>query len=431
MSADSDVWLEKDTIVARAEGAVYLYSQSNGKVTKVSRLTLSSRASMQEAGFFQNIPRSMHYRPPPQGKGLMLLMSKSCPMSCRYCYAHGGSESALMTPEIAERSVSAYLETFRPAQPRVNFFGAGEPTMNQAAIKHLVGTYGNQIRWKISTAGVLPRHFLQWLIDHNVSITISIDGPPSIQNDLRPLRKGHMSSHLVERTIKVLQGVSGQSISVRATVTHETFPNLPDILEYFDNLGVSFVHLEGVYALGRALEESNFENPLTPLSLPERIKLMLTALDWAEKTGKLVRIGSLTHILSPRIGAYCGAIAGQTIVVNHVGQLTACSEVADETFEGWDIFNIGNIGRDKSFYFYPNKLTHLSRRTTTKMQACRTCFAKYICKGGCAYRAWVSTGDIFVPDPNHCEFIKAAIPLLIKRMVRYGANQTKEVCTNA
>lgn len=419
MSTSPDVWLEKDTIVVRTEGATYLYSQSNGKVAKVARLTPGCQADLQKAGFFRNIPRSMHYRPPHGDKGLMLLMSKACPMACRYCYAHGGCENALMTPEIAERSVSAYLQTFHPSRPRVNFFGAGEPTMNQVAIKHLVGIYGARIRWKISTSGVLPKHFLRWLIDHHVSITVSVDGPPFIQDDLRPLRGGYSSSLLVEKTLRALQGVSGQSMSVRTTVTHETLPNLPDVLEYFNNLGVSFIHLEGMYSLGRALEKDLSKGPLTPLDLFDRIKLMLIALDWAESTGKLIRIGSLNHILSPRIAAYCGAMAGQTITVNHVGQLTACSEVADETFKGWDLFNIGRVGQNDEFDFYSDKLTQLARRTTTKMPTCRTCFAKYLCRGGCAYRAWVSTSNMFTPDPKHCEFIKVAMPLLIQRMVEH------------
>lgn len=423
MLANTEVSLRGDTIVVSTGDFVCLYSQSLKKVAKVARLTPSVQANLKAAGFFQNIPRSMHYRPPHGDKGLMLLMSKDCSMACRYCYAHGGCEKAMMSPEIAEQSVAAYLSFCRPSRPRVNFFGAGEPTANQEAIKHVIGIYGEKIRWKISSSGVIPQKFLQWLIDHHVSITISIDGPPFIQDDLRPLKGGRPSSLLVERTIKSLQGAPGQSMSVRSTITHETLPYLADILEYFDGFGITFVHLEGMYALGRALEEDPSKTPMTPLDLSDRINLMITALDWAERTGKLIRIGSLNHILSPKIASYCGAISGQTITINHAGQLTACSEVADETFQGWGLFNSGSIKRNEGFHFYPGKLTYLARRTTTTMPTCRDCFAKYLCRGGCAYRAWVSTGDVFAPDPKHCEFIKAALPILIKWMVDHSTSQ--------
>jgi len=427
--ANTEVSLQGDTIVVPTGDFVYLYSQALKKVAKVARLTPSTQANFKAAGFFQNIPRSMYYRPPRGDKGLMLLVSKDCPMACRYCYAHGGScdkhDQIMMSPEIAEQSVAAYLETCKPSRPRVNFFGAGEPTTNEEAIKHVVNKYSDRIRWKISSSGAIPRKFLQWLIDHHVSITISIDGPPFIQDDLRPLKKGRPSSPFVESTIRSLQNIPGQSMSVRSTITHETLPHLTEILEYFDGFGISFVHLEGMYALGRALESDPSKNPMTPLDLSDRINLMLVALDWAESTGKLIRVGSLNHILSPRIASYCGAISGQTITVNHAGQLTACSEVADEAFSGWDLFNIGRVKQNNVFHFYPDKLAHLARRTTTKMPTCRNCFARYLCRGGCVYRAWVSMGDVFTPDPKHCEFIKTALPILIKRMVDHSAHQNQ------
>ena len=287
--------------------------------------------------------------------------------------------------------------------------------MNIPAIKHIVNKYGTSIKWHMTTSGVMSQSFLRWLIEHEVGMTISIDGPPDIQNDLRPLRGGGASAPIVEQTIRTLAMESNRRVSLRATITRSTLWEMSRILDYFSELGAKTVHIERVYSLGRALKD-NSDN-LSPLNLSEMVEMATLGLDWAKTTGKRLKIGGLTYLLNPRISHYCGAMSGQSMVVNHLGQLTSCSEVVDDQTKEWSLFQLGYIDKHSQVHLDEQKLVHSQHRVVTNMEACKSCFARYLCRGGCAHKAWAVTGDIFTPDPQHCQFIRAIIPILIQRMV--------------
>lgn len=106
-------------------------------------------------------------------------------------------------------------------------------------------------------------------------------------------------------------------------------------------------------------------------------------------------------------------MSGRTVVVNHNGELTACSEVVDKNIKDWNIFGIGNLNSGVDIA----KLEYLSGRIVTNMEKCKNCFAKYICRGGCAHKGLTQTGGLFSPSDYHCQFIKKIVPILIKRMV--------------
>jgi uncharacterized protein len=404
--------LVKDTIVVETADTIYLYAQATRKVVRVHNLCPEIQQELSDRGFFNTVPRSMHYRRPRKWTSLMLLMGKACPLSCLYCYAHGGRDSAMMKPEVADRAIATYLST-RPKRPKVTFFAGGEPALNVPAIKHVVAKYEDAVRWHMTTSGVLPLDWLEWLVEHQVGITVSIDGPPHIQDTLRPLRGGGKSSPIVERTIRTLVNKSG-SVGVRATITKETLGELNGILTYFQSLGVRTVHIEGLYSLGRALE--SHLAALTPLTAEERTKLLLDGLDWAQANDRQVKMGSISYLLRPKVAGYCGAMQGQAMVVNHLGQLTACSEVVDESADEWSIFHIGQVNADGKLWVNRDKLHKLQQRVVTNMPTCRQCFARYLCRGGCPHKALAATGDVCQPQEQHCEFVRAVIPVLIQRM---------------
>ena len=414
MDTSIDTQLVKDTIVVKTAEAVYLYAQATRRVAKVRNFNLDVQSELAGKGFFNSIPRSMRYRRPRKWMNLMLLMGRDCPLACLYCYdSNSGCSNAMMTPETADMAIAVYLAA-KPRKPKVTFFAGGEPTLNVAAIKHVVMKYGDTVKWQLTTSGVLSLAWLRWLLDHRVGITVSVDGPPHIQDILRPLRSGGKSSPIVERTIRELV-TRGRAVGVRATITKETLQELGDILNYFDSLEVDPIHLEGLYPLGRAMEEQRVI--LTPLTSDDQTKMLLTGLAWAQANGRRLKMGSLSYLLRPKVAGYCGAMQMQTMVVNHLGQLTACSEVVDDSANEWSVFNVGHIDVDGKLRVVDEKLRVLQRRVVTNMPACRKCFAKYLCRGGCPHKALIATGSMYEQDVRHCEFMREIIPILIQRMV--------------
>ncbi len=412
MKINKDPTLIEDSIIFQDRDGVFVYSQNQKKVAWIKNWNGAIYQELKERGFFSPLTKTITNPENRLFSNLMLLLGRGCPLKCRYCYANAGVTRELMSKEIADRAISLYLAR-NPVNPKVTLFGGGEPTLNIHTIKHIIEKYGNRIRWVLTTCGVLSSVFLKWLIDKDVAITFSIDGPPEIQNFLRPLRNGKPSSPFVEKSMRIWLDRSGKPLSVRTTLTEDTIDRIDDILDYFHALGVKTIHLEPLYNLGRATELVG-NGVLKQVSAEKWVKITIKALKWARENKKHIKIGELNYLLHPKAASYCGAICGKAIVVNHKGKLTACSEVVDEESEGWNLFYVGDC--QSEFRLNEQKLNYLASRIPDNMTFCQNCFARYLCRGGCPHKAWAVTNDLFVPDPNHCGFIKKITPLLIKEM---------------
>lgn len=409
-----------DTIIIRSEESMLLYSQNTKQIARVSDLNNQSETILKERGFFSQRSLSTCEAEENRCTSLMLLLGKKCPLRCVYCYADGGVNGGMMDIEVADRAISYYL-ALRPSHPRVVLFGAGEPTLNMIVIKYAVEKYGPSVRWVAATSGAVSPKALEWMIEREIVTTFSVDGPPFIQDQLRPLKNGFRSSPIVEQSLRLWKEKSKKPLAIRTTLTNNTVRYLDDILGYFQNIGVDKIHLEPVYGLGRGGEGK--EAPLIP---PEVwAYAAVQALEWAKKMGKRIQIGELSYLFQPVADRpYCGPLSGSTIVVNHKGDITACSEVDDELNENWPAFRLGSL--QEGFKIDTERAKRFASRCVRRMDACRNCFVRNVCRGGCAHKGLVKTGNIFVPNPDHCIFMRTVVPQIIRRMADGTYNPEKE-----
>lgn len=404
--------LIEDSIVFQDEDGIFIYSQNQKRVSWVRNWNDAIFQKLKEKNFFSPLAKTITNPENRLFSNLMLLLGRGCPLKCRYCYANAGVTRELMSKEVADQAISLYLAR-NPKNPKVTLFAGGEPTLNIGTIKYIVEKYEKQIRWVLTTCGVLSPIFLEWLIDKGVAITFSVDGPPEVQNFLRPLRNGKPSSAFVERSIRIWLDKSGKPLSVRATLTEDTIDQINIILDYFHSMGAETIHFEALYNLGRATQLVG-DGILKQVAAEKWVETTIKVLKWARENKKHIKIGGLSHILRPSAASYCGPMCGKAIVVNHEGKLTACSEVVDEKDEEWNLFCIGDC--QSGFRLNEEKLNYLASRIPDNMKFCQNCFARYLCRGGCPHKSWAATKDLFVPDINHCKFIKAILPSLIKEM---------------
>lgn len=401
--------LKKDTIIIPHQGYVYLYSLATKKVAKIKNDNYDEDL-LCHYGFFNDIATKEKKE---EIGPLFLLLTRYCPLRCIYCYANAGLKKEAMPLHIAEGAIEGYLN-LQPTLPNVRFGGGGEPTLEKNLIMFLIRKYKNEnIAWSMITSGVMGEYFLRWLIEENVNITFSLDGPPDIQDLHRPLKSGIGSSRIAEKSCMIYRKERNK-LHIRCTLTLPSIKNLDRVLNYFSDIGVTMLSVEPMYPMGRGKDVVNSWFIPSP---EETFGALLKTLEWGKRTGVVVRTIALFHPSFVTDLTYCGPINGTAYVVNHQGYLLACGEALDTDHPFWNIWVIGRLMNNR-FEIDKDKWNWLINHTTVEsMNECQSCFAKYVCRGGCPMRRLFQTGRIDKPDPYHCFIARNLLTAVIIRMV--------------
>lgn len=133
---------------------------------------------------------------------LILCVTWDCNLRCKYCYyseeyAHSRNRSSqYMDFSVAKQAVDYYLSHLRTVQMRyprrkgaITFYG-GEPLLHfglvQRVIEYIESLGVGDILFSITTNGTLLTQAVQdFLVQHGVSVCISLDGPPEEHDRLR------------------------------------------------------------------------------------------------------------------------------------------------------------------------------------------------------------------------------------------------------
>ena len=129
---------------------------------------------------------------------LTLQVTQQCNFCCSYCpysleddsYYHTHN-SKHMTWDVAKKAIDFFIKRTRDT-PMINFgFYGGEPLLQYDLIKKCIvyikeRLEGRNVTFTMTTNGsLLTLEKIKYLIDNNVSITVSFDGPREIQNKNR------------------------------------------------------------------------------------------------------------------------------------------------------------------------------------------------------------------------------------------------------
>ena len=299
----------------------------------------------------------------------------------------------------------------KPETLHVTFFG-GEATMCMDTIRtsvELAKTLAPRSLFHISTGCVAPMSDLDYLVSEGFTINASMDGPPDIQNRLRPLPNGQPSAPAVERTIRRLVECNA-SFKVRCTVTELNVRRLAESVDYWADLGVRYVHFEPINMIGRA-SVAEMDTPDADVY----IENFLAALDRAEARGVGIINSAYMNLLNPS-SCYCTTVAGDKLMVAPDGAVTLCYEVQECNHPLQD-FIIGRYDKEQDeFIIDRTKEDRMHGINVDSYEDCGDCFAKYACAGGCPNRNLAATGSLTKVSPWACKVKKALIRDAIIRM---------------
>lgn len=360
---------------------------------------------------------------------LMLSLTSACQLACTYCYIRGGDNPRNMQWDIAKAAIQYTMKNASNeglSYYLLSYHGQGEPTANWKLLKGTVsyteklGVLKNlKSNFSIVTNGILNYDKITFLINHNFSICLSMDGTKEIMDVQRPLRGGGSSFDRIMETIKSLDEKNAK-YTIRCTVTEL---NMDEMLNFVDfikkNTKCKQIFFEPVFRLGRA-EDFKFDNSkiITQL-LDNHLRVQERAIEQ-----DIYVSFSACHVKGLRT-SFCRAYGHNlTFAVSTDGLVSSCYEVLDELDPRSNIFIYGKYDRKlQDFQFDEQKLERLLNHNVTKNKRCENCFIKWNCGGGCLSKPALRGFNYVINDKQmiHCKLDHS----IIKHELFYSIFQKK------
>lgn len=175
-----------------------------------------------------------------EGPGLLALsVTADCNLRCRYCYARGGESRDSMSWSIARRAVDVMAESYQNF--KIQFTG-GEPLLNLALIERTVdylGELGLRVPCQVQTNAILVTpEVAARLQSLKIGIGVSLDGPPSVNDLLRPFPDGRGSTRSTLNGIVALKeaGIRVGTTCVLSRANAGTLAGLVELCSFLGNV---------------------------------------------------------------------------------------------------------------------------------------------------------------------------------------------------
>lgn len=331
-------------------------------------------------------------------KALCLHIAHDCNLACRYCFAEEGEyhgRRALMSFEVGKKALDFLVaNSGNRVNLEVDFFG-GEPLMNWDVVKQLV-EYGRSLeksnnkkfRFTLTTNGILLNdEILEFVNKEMGNIVLSIDGRKEINDKMRPFRGGQGSYDIiVPKFQKVAESRDQMNYYVRGTFTHNNLDFSKDVLHLAD-LGFKQISVEPVVA------PSDADYALQPEDLPKLFEEYDNLAKEMIKRNKEGNGFNFFHFMLDLTGGPCvykrlsGCGSGtEYLAVTPWGDLYPCHQ-----FVGNEDFLLGNVDEGIT---KPAICKDFKNCNVYAKEACKKCFARFYCSGGCAANSYNFKGKI-------------------------------------
>ena len=331
-------------------------------------------------------------------KALCLHIAHDCNLACKYCFAEEGEyhgRRALMSYEVGKKALDFLIANSGSRRNlEVDFFG-GEPLRNWQVVKDLVA-YGREqekihnknFRFTLTTNGVLVNdEVMEFCNKEMANVVMSIDGRKEVHDHMRPFRKGAGSYDLVvPKFQKWAESRNQDKYYARGTFTHYNLDFSKDVLNLAD-LGFKQISVEPVVA------PSDADYALQPEDLPKLFEEYDTLAKEMIKRNKEGNGFNFFHFMLDLTGGPCvykrlsGCGSGtEYLAVTPWGDLYPCHQ-----FVGNEDFLLGNVdeGITKTAICKDFKNCNVYAK-----EACKKCFARFYCSGGCAANSYNFKGKI-------------------------------------
>lgn len=335
----------------------------------------------------------------PGIRSLTINVTQICNLKCTYCAAGGdGSYGAPQTKINVEKTLPQ-LKFFLERIPeggrfKITFLG-GEPLLYPEGIQE-IGNYvrlmaaGRNIHagFSIVTNGTLINDkTLAVLKDLRANVTVSLDGPPEINDKARPSKDGSGSTSLV---VEGLRRLSEAKASLGLLTLHGVFnsDNLDLVSAYNFYQTLKADRYEFTYSVAENDDDSN-------RLFVEQMNLIAKTAFAAGGEMELRKIGVFDQYFfaldnQQQTENYCGA-GKSFLMMDAKNNLYTCPwEVGhkeEQVGQGTEL-NLDQLAQYQAPLIEKNN--------------CQSCWARFLCGGGCMFIHKQSTGSKHRKDGQFC-----------------------------
>ncbi|WP_413582640.1 radical SAM protein [Bdellovibrio sp. HCB288] len=333
-------------------------------------------------------------------RSLTINVTQICNLKCTYCAAGGDGTYGAAQTKISVEKTLPQLKYFLEKLPdagtfRIGFIG-GEPLLYPEGIRAIANyvklmTAGKNLRpqFAIVTNGtLLSEANVELLKDIRCNVSVSIDGAAE-QNDIsRPMKNGTGSTALVLAGLKKLFAAKADlgSITLHGVFTADNM-NLVKAYEFYRQFPADTY--EFTYSVSELNQEASeaFTRQLN----------LVADLAYAEGgEAALRKINFFNRVFSAldsqrRTENFCGA-GKSLLVVDARNNLFSCP---------WDVGNTNEkVGHGSHVY---EEALEKYAQPLIQQNNCNSCWARFLCGGGCMFVHKEATGSKNKKNAQFCE----------------------------
>ena len=358
---------------------------------------------------------------------LLLKLTGACNFDCTYCYDY---EPKRFKARLEQQRIEEIISFLLARQPNLALvFHGGEPLLRFRSIQETVEFALNEagdpsrVGFSIQTNGsLLDDEVAEFLVRHDFSIGISLDGLSEETNALRAVRRGRTALQVVRDLLARYPELMRERCGMLAVVSRTSAPGIPELALWLQEEGIqgfaiSFLDLTG---RGANLHEERLEPHEAVDVYRQMVALVrsgeLSDLCFKSLTGRIQNL----FTFQPRDLCHkgpCGA-GGEFLVVDAQGALRTCDCVYHPFFE---LKNTGG-GPVPANDAEPARLAVVDRHAELRdgSSECGTCSLFGLCGGTCVAKAIAHHGTPQAVDPIECALSKYIYPELLQEFADGG-----------
>lgn len=349
-------------------------------------------------------------------KSMCLNIAHDCNLRCEYCFAAKGDFGrgrCLMPFEVGKKAIDFLIERSEGRHNlEVDFFG-GEPLMNFDVVKQIVEyarskekEFNKNFRFTITTNGILlTDDKIEYINKEMHNVVLSLDGRKNVNDYMRINVNGDgCYDRIVPSYQKLVKNRTGDYYA-RATFTRKNLDFTEDVLHMYD-LGFSQLSAEPVVC--DAKHDFSIRECDLPKVFEEYERLAKKLIDMKKKGEKInffhfmIDLDQGPCAIRRLRGCSCG---NEYIAVTPEGDIYPCHQ-----FVGFDDYKMGNVNDGT---FDTNIKNRFAKTNVYYKEACKNCWAKFYCSGGCNANNLQYEGDILKSHNLYCELEKKRLECAI------------------